>query len=57
MIKDARKKLHFISKLIPLVLSGEKISTWRLWDDKSLSEGDVVDFLEVELKSILLQRC
>lgn len=40
------KKLHFAPNLVPLVLSGEKTSTWRLWDDKNLSEGDVVDFLE-----------
>lgn len=46
--KDSRKKIHFVSKLVPLILSGKKVSTWRLWDDKNLSEGDVVDFLESE---------
>lgn len=46
MIRDNHKSLHFVSSLIPLILSGEKVSTWRLWDDKDLSEGDIVDFLE-----------
>lgn len=40
------KKLHFEKKLVPLILSGEKVSTWRLWDDKNLTENDIVDFLE-----------
>lgn len=31
--------------LVPKVLSGEKTSTWRLFDDKDLTEGD--DFLMV----------
>lgn len=41
-----RKKLHFVPKLVPLVLSGEKTITWKFWDDKNLSKGDLVDFLE-----------
>jgi hypothetical protein len=40
------KKVHFTNKLIPLILNGQKTATWRLWDDKDLSVGDVVDFLE-----------
>lgn len=40
------KKLHFSKELISLILSGEKDSTWRLWDDKNLQIGDIVDFLE-----------
>lgn len=40
------KRLKFAQDLVPLVLSKEKVSTWRLWDDKDLSEGDVVDFVE-----------
>lgn len=40
------KKLRFSQDLVPLVLSKEKVSTWRLWDDKNLSEGDLVDFIE-----------
>lgn len=40
------KKLHFSSDLVPLILSGQKVSTWRLWDNKNLQKGDIVDFLE-----------
>jgi hypothetical protein len=40
------KRLKYAQNLVPLILSGEKVSTWRLWDDKDLSEGDVVDFIE-----------
>lgn len=42
------KVLKFAPPLVPLVLSGEKTSTWRLWDDKNLSEGDVINFLNKE---------
>lgn len=45
-----KKKLRFSPNLIPLILSGEKFSTWRLWDDKNLSEGDIIDFLESNTK-------
>lgn len=40
------KTLKFVPSLVPLILSGEKVSTWRLWDDKNLAVGDVVHFLE-----------
>lgn len=40
------KRLRFAKDLVPLILSGEKVSTWRLWDDKALAVGDVVDFIE-----------
>jgi len=40
------KKLHFASNLIPLILSRKKTVTLRLWDDKNLSKGDCVDFIE-----------
>lgn len=40
------KTLKFSPKLVPLILSGEKISTWRLWNDKDLSMGDIVELLE-----------
>ena len=39
------KTLKFVPELVPLVLNGEKNSTWRLWDDKSISVGDKVDLL------------
>lgn len=40
------KQLKFDAHLVPLVLSGEKTSTWRLWDDKNLAVGDIVDFID-----------
>ncbi len=39
------KTLRFKSHLVPLVLSGEKDSTWRLFDDKDLQAGDKLQFL------------
>lgn len=40
------KHLKFSPQLVPLILSGQKVSTWRLFDDKELSVGDIVNFLE-----------
>lgn len=34
------KTLKFKDNLVPLILSGVKDSTWRLFDDKDLKEGD-----------------
>lgn len=34
------KTLKFMPYLVPLVLSGEKTSTWRLFDDKDLQKDD-----------------
>ncbi|MFZ2187858.1 MAG: ASCH domain-containing protein [Candidatus Moraniibacteriota bacterium] len=34
------KTLKFADNLVPLVLSGEKTSTWRISDDKDLQVGD-----------------
>jgi hypothetical protein len=39
------KTLKFYDDLIPLILSGEKTSTWRLFDDKNLSVGDELSFI------------
>lgn len=39
------KTLKFAPDLVPLVLSGKKDTTWRLWDDKNLTENDIVDFI------------
>jgi hypothetical protein len=35
--------------LVPKVLTGEKTSTWRLFDDKNLTAGD--DFLMINKKT------
>ncbi|HYD93428.1 MAG TPA: ASCH domain-containing protein [Candidatus Paceibacterota bacterium] len=42
------KTLKFAPHLVPKILSGEKTSTWRLFDDKDLREGDRVLFLNKE---------
>ncbi len=39
------KSLKFAPNLVPLVLSGEKNSTWRLFDDKGLEKGDRIDLV------------
>lgn len=44
------KTLKFRPNLIPLILSGEKTSTWRLFDDKDLKKDDEVMFLNWETK-------
>lgn len=39
------KTLKFASNLVPLVLSGEKTSTWRMFDEKGFQVGDRVSFV------------
>ena len=40
------KTLKFHKDLVPLVLNGSKTSTWRLFDDKNLSQGDELELCE-----------
>ncbi len=42
------KSLKFRSYLVTKILSGEKRSTWRLFDDKDLQAGDQLSFIEHE---------
>ena len=44
------KTLKFREKLSKLILKGEKNVTWRIFDDKDISEGDDVSFLIWETK-------
>ncbi len=39
------KTLKFATELVSLVLSEEKTSTWRIFDDKGLSLGDELIFI------------
>lgn len=39
------KVIKFADNLVPLILSGEKTSTWRLFDDKDLQMGDEFEFV------------
>jgi hypothetical protein len=41
------KRLKFVEDLVPLVLSGEKDTTWRIDDDKDLSCGDILSLIRV----------
>ena len=43
-----KKNLKFTSDLVPLILSGEKYSTWRLFDDKELKVGDELSLMNIE---------
>ncbi len=40
------KTLKLFDHLAPLVLSGEKTSTWRMFDDKNLQVGDDIRFIK-----------
>ncbi len=40
------KTLRFAENLIPLILSGEKTATWRLFDDKDLRAGDSLSLID-----------
>lgn len=42
------KRMKFAPNLMPLILEGKKTSTWRLWDDKDLTTGDIVEFANSE---------
>lgn len=42
------KALKFDPSLVHRVLSGEKTSTWRLFDDKNLAVGDRLVFINKE---------
>ncbi len=39
------KAIKFRDNLAKLILAGEKDSTWRLFDDKNLQEGDTVELV------------
>lgn len=45
---EPHKTLKFVPVLVDMILAGDKWSTWRLWDDKDLTEGDVVDLFNKE---------
>lgn len=49
------KTLKFKPHLCEQILSDEKTSTWRLFDDKDLQVGDVVEFLNQETQESIGQ--
>ncbi len=46
------KRLHFSPNLIDLIMTGKKTSTWRLWDDKDLTEGEVIEFANSKTRAV-----
>ncbi len=44
------KNIKFKKILSELILSWDKYTTWRLFDDKTLLKGDIVSFLVSETK-------
>lgn len=42
------KSLKFAPELVPLVLSGQKTATWRLFDDKNLQSDDDIELINKE---------
>ncbi len=45
-----KKTIKFKDELAKLILAGEKTLTWRLFDDKNLSQGDDVGFINSNTK-------
>ncbi len=46
------KTLKFRKELSELVLKREKTTTWRIFDDKDIKQGDVMQFLVWETKEV-----
>lgn len=46
------KTLKFRKNLSELILKYEKTTTWRIFDDKDIKEGDIIQFLIWETKEI-----
>lgn len=46
------KTLKFRPHLIPPILSREKTSTWRLFDDKDLQVGDTIELINSDTKEV-----
>ncbi|MEY3784479.1 MAG: hypothetical protein RLZZ230_801 [Candidatus Parcubacteria bacterium] len=47
------KTLKFEPKLCDLILTGEKKTTWRLFDEKDLTVGDDFELINYETKEII----
>ena len=44
--------LKFRKELSELILKNEKTTTWRIFDDKDIKQGDVIQFLVWETKEV-----
>jgi len=47
------KSLKFVPELCEKILGGEKTSTWRLFDDKDIQEGDELEFINKETREVI----
>lgn len=47
-----KKTLKFRKELAQLILDGKKNTTWRLFDDKELSEGDEVQLVNWDTREV-----
>lgn len=45
-----RKSLKFKPELAQLIIAGKKYCTWRLFDDKDLKEGDILDLINSDTR-------
>ena len=46
------KTLKFRKELSELILKKEKTTTWRIFDDKDIKQGDIMQFLVWETKEV-----
>lgn len=46
------KTLKFRKQLSELILKKEKTTTWRIFDDKDIKPGDIIQFLVWETKEV-----
>lgn len=52
VIFNVMKTIKFRPALAQLIIEGKKTTTWRLFDDKDLQTGDVVELMNSETKEI-----
>lgn len=46
------KRVRFKDVLAKLILAGEKTVTWRIFDDKNLSEGDALELVNADTGAV-----
>lgn len=49
-MSSMKKSLKFRKGLVAPIISGEKDTTWRIKDDKDLTVGDELDFINSDTK-------
>ena len=46
------KQVKFVPSLVDLILKGEKTATTRLFDDKDLQTGDIIELVNRDTKKV-----